>query len=159
MKDDERYMRLALEQAQISFQKGEVPVGALLVDSDGYIISRARNMPIQLNDPTAHAEILTIREAALTVGNYRLTGSSLYVTIEPCPMCAGAIVQARINRLVFGAPDPKGGACGSLYNIVQDPRLNHWVEVTQGVLLEDCRRIIQDFFRSKRAQGEVPKRS
>ena len=150
-------MRLALQQAEKADMRGEVPVGAVLTDNKGNIISMTGNGPISLNDPTAHAEILVIREGARLLRNYRLTGSTLYVTVEPCSMCAGAIVHARIKRLVFGVNDPKSGACGSLYNIVQDPRLNHQVEVTQGVLLKDCKKIIQKFFKKKRIKGEVPK--
>jgi len=144
------YMRIALEEARMAADSGEVPIGAVLVDPRGEILASARNSPVGNCDPTAHAEILAIRAAARKTGNYRLTDATLYVTIEPCPMCAGAIVHARIGRLVYGAPDPKAGSCGSLFNIVQDARLNHRVELTRGVLEEECRDVIQWFFRARR---------
>ncbi len=122
-------------------------------------MGRGRNSPISLNDPTAHAEIMAIRDGASRICNYRLPGTTLYVTIEPCPMCAGAIVHARISCLVFGAKDPKSGACGSLYNLVDDIRLNHHVEIISGILEQEARELIQEFFRRRRKKsGEVPKR-
>ena len=133
---ERKFMERALELARKAFEKEEVPVGAVVVDESGRILGEGFNQPISLLDPTAHAEILALREAAQRLGNYRLTGCTLYVTLEPCPMCAGALVYARIRRLVFGAFDPKSGACGSLFNIVQDPRLNHQLEVSGGVLEE-----------------------
>lgn len=148
--DDTYFMRIAIEEARLAALAGEVPVGAVLVDAAGSVLARAGNAPIRLQDPTAHAEILAIREAARTCGNYRLTGTTLYVTIEPCTMCAGAMVHARIRRLVYGAHDPKSGACGSLYDIVQDTRLNHQLELTRGILEEECRDLIQRFFKSRR---------
>ena len=147
--EDEQFMRMALEEAKKAGQEGEVPVGAVLVSS-GQVIARGRNRPIALCDPTAHAEILTLREGAAKVGNYRLPGCTLYVTIEPCAMCAGALLQARVGRLVFGAEDPRAGGVRSLYTLLEDKRLNHRVEVTSGVLLQECREILRGFFRERR---------
>jgi tRNA(adenine34) deaminase len=144
------FMKIALAEAKNAGQIGEVPVGAILVSENGDILSAAHNQTIKLADPTAHAEILALRKAALEVNNYRLLNTTLYVTVEPCIMCMGAIVHARISRVVFGATDPKWGAAGSLYNFAADDRLNHRVEITTGVCAEDCRRLIQDFFRAKR---------
>jgi len=144
------FMNKAIEEAQKAADRGEVPVGALLVDAENRILAKAHNQPITLSDPTAHAEVLALRNGAELLNNYRLTGTTLYVTIEPCVMCAGALVNARVKRLIYGASDPKGGACGSLMNIVQDKRLNHRVEVVQGVLEDECRAIIQTFFRNRR---------
>jgi tRNA(adenine34) deaminase len=145
---NDKFMELALDEAKKAGQIGEVPVGAILVSENGEILSAAHNQTIKLADPTAHAEILTLRKAALEINNYRLLNTTLYVTVEPCIMCMGAIVHARISRVVFGAPDPKWGAAGSLYNFAADDRLNHRVEITTGVCAEDCRRLMQDFFRS-----------
>ena len=146
----ENFMELALNEAKKAGQIGEVPVGAILVSENGEILSAAHNQTIKLADPTAHAEILTLRKAALEINNYRLLNTTLYVTVEPCIMCMGAIVHARISQVVFGAPDPKWGAAGSLYNFAADDRLNHRVAITAGVCAEDCRRLMQDFFRAKR---------
>jgi tRNA(adenine34) deaminase len=146
---DERWMRIALEEAARAREAGEVPVGAVLVRGET-LIARAHNSPIALHDPTAHAEVLAIRQAAAEAGNYRLTGTTLYVTIEPCLMCAGAVIQARIGRVVFGAADPKSGAAVSLYRLFDDGRLNHAVALTQGVLQEACSEILSGFFREKR---------
>ena len=146
----ENFMELALNEAKKAGQIGEVPVGAILVSENGEILSAAHNQTIKLADPTAHAEILTLRKAALEINNYRLLKTTLYVTVEPCIMCMGAIVHARISQVVFGAPDPKWGAAGSLYNFAADDRLNHRVAITTGVCAEDCRRLMQDFFRTKR---------
>jgi tRNA(adenine34) deaminase len=142
-------MSMALEEAKRAGEEGEVPVGAVLV-CGGRAIARGRNRPIGLTDPTAHAEILVMREGAAKVGNYRLPDSTLYVTIEPCIMCAGAILQARVRRLVYGAEDPKGGAVRSLYFLLEDERLNHRVEVIAGVLLDECREILRQFFQERR---------
>lgn len=147
--DDEAWMRLALEEARLAASSGDVPVGAVIV-RDGAVIGRGRNRREQDNDPTAHAEVMAIRQAAAAVGAWRLTGCTLYVTIEPCPMCAGALVLARIDRLVYGAADPKTGAAGSLWNIVQDRRLNHRLEITAGVLEPECRDLIRSFFQQRR---------
>ncbi len=146
---DDDYMKIALEEAQKAAEKDEVPVGAVVVLS-GSIIGRAHNMPISLHDPSAHAEMLALREAAETIGNYRLTGADLYVTLEPCIMCAGAIIQARLARVIFGARDQKYGAVASLYQVLTDQRLNHQVAVTEGILKEECGEIISRFFREKR---------
>jgi len=147
--DDLRYMREALAYARAAEAAGEVPVGAVLV-RDGEIIGRARNRPIGANDPTAHAEILALREAAAATGNYRLTGTTLYVTLEPCPMCAGALVHARVARLVYGAADPRAGAAGSVFDLVRSVALNHRMEVCAGVLADESRELLQGFFRARR---------
>jgi tRNA(adenine34) deaminase len=147
--EDTRFMRIALEEAGMAGEEGEVPIGAVLV-LGGEVIGRGRNRPIALADPSAHAEILALREGAARVKNYRLPGSTLYVTLEPCVMCTGAILQARVGRLVFGAEDPKGGAVSSLYSLLEDPRFNHRVEVTPGVLREECRELLQRFFQERR---------
>jgi len=146
---DERFMKLALEEARMALAEGEVPVGAVLV-AEGEVIARAHNLPISLHDPTAHAEILALREAALRKQNYRLPNSMLYVTVEPCPMCAGAMILARVGRLIFGTADPKSGACGSVYAVVPRPGKHPGVTVVSGVLEDECREIIQGFFRAKR---------
>jgi tRNA(adenine34) deaminase len=146
---DEKWMRIALAEAGLAREAGEVPVGALIV-RDGVLLASAHNSPISIQDPSAHAEILAIRAAAAIVGNYRLPGTTLYVTLEPCLMCAGAIIQARIERLVFGAADPKGGAAVSLWRLFEDRRLNHVVAVTEGILREACAEILSGFFREKR---------
>lgn len=143
------YMRLALYEAQQAGALGEIPVGAVAV-KDGQIVGSSGNRRESANDPTAHAEILAIQEAARKLGAWRLTGVTLYVTLEPCAMCAGALVLARIERLVFGAKDAKAGAVGSLMNLVQDGRLNHQVEVVEGVLAPECSGLLKDFFRQLR---------
>jgi tRNA(adenine34) deaminase len=149
---DEQFMGEALYQARLSLDAGEVPVGAVLVIEDGKMVAHAHNFPISLQDPTAHAEILALRQAAEILGNYRLPGTTLYVTIEPCLMCTGALIYARIKRLVFGAADPKAGACVSLYRIPEDPRLNHRLEVTGGVREAECRALMQKFFQGRRGK-------
>jgi tRNA(adenine34) deaminase len=146
---DYEIMELAIEEALQASREGEVPVGAVLV-SDGQVVARSHNRSLSLHDPTAHAEILVLREGAAQVGNYRLNGYELFVTIEPCPMCAGAIVHSRISRLIFGARDEKGGAVESLYRLLHDPRLNHQVQVTEGILSERCQEIMQSFFNARR---------
>jgi len=143
-------MELALIEAKKAGQMGEVPIGAILVDSDGEILSATHNRTISLADPTAHAEILALREAAAKINNYRLLNTTLYVTVEPCIMCMGAIVHARISKVVFGAGDPKWGAAGSLYHFAEDERLNHRVAITKGVCEQECRNLMQEFFRAKR---------
>ncbi len=149
MATDEYYMKLALEQAEAAAAAGEVPIGAVLV-CENRLLAVDRNRREELNDATAHAEILVIREGGRLLGGWRLGGCTLYVTLEPCPMCAGAMVQARVGRLVFGAADPKGGAAGTLFDIVRDSRLNHRLEVTPGVLEEQCASVLQQFFRRRR---------
>lgn len=143
------YMKLALEEAAKAARQGEVPIGAVLV-KEGVIVAADHNRREQLGDATAHAELLVIREAGRLLDGWRLSGTTLYVTLEPCPMCAGALVQARVDRLVYGAADPKGGAAGTLYNIVHDERLNHRLSVTAGMLENECASLLQDFFRSRR---------
>lgn len=145
-------MELALVQAKLSAGKGEVPVGAVLVEGDR-LLAASGNRPIGDCDPTAHAEILTIREAALACNNYRLPGTTLYVTIEPCIMCMGAIIQARIERLVFGAHDPKAGAVESCYRIGNDALLNHTLSVEGGILAKECGNILKEFFRQRRRKS------
>jgi tRNA(adenine34) deaminase len=146
----ENFMMLALKEAKKAGQIGEVPVGAVLVAETGEVLSATHNQTIKLADPTAHAEILVLREAAFNLNNYRLLNTSLYVTIEPCIMCMGAIVHARVARVICGANDLKWGAAGSLYNFAEDDRLNHRVEIIKGVCEENCRKLMQDFFRAKR---------
>lgn len=144
-------MQLALAEARASAEAGEVPIGAVLTDGDT-ILARSGNRTIRDNDPTAHAEIVVIREGSRLLGNYRLAGTSLYVTLEPCSMCAGAIVQARIPRVVYAADDPKGGAFRSCFEILTSPRLNHSVDVTSGVLAEESASLLQSFFASRRSR-------
>lgn len=144
------YMKRALELAEDSRKKGDIPVGALVVDKSGKIVSEAHNERELQKDPTAHAEILAIRQAAQNLGNWRLTGCTLVVTLEPCVMCAGALSLSRIDRIVFGAFDAKAGATGSLYKIHDDVRLNHRMEIEGGVLEKECRETLVEFFRSKR---------
>ncbi len=146
---DEAFMREALDLARFAATRGEVPVGAVVV-RDGEIIGCGSNAPISSRDPTAHAEITALRAAALAMENYRLGGCTLYVTLEPCAMCAGAIMHARIVRLVFGAADPKTGACGSIVNLFAEPRLNHHADVTAGVLAAESARLLSDFFAARR---------
>jgi len=147
---DERWMREAIEAARAAAELGEVPVGACMVDADGNLLSTASNRPITNNDPTAHAEMLALREAAARVKNYRLTGVTVYSTIEPCVMCAGALVNARVARLVFGAHDERFGAVESRFRICDSEMLNHRIEIVPGVLADECRELMQEFFRSRR---------
>ena len=144
-------MRAALREAEKGAVAGEIPVGAVVISPEGKILARAHNRSVTANDPTAHAEILALRGAARKAGNYRLTGCSLVVTLEPCPMCAGALIAARVARLIFGAPDPRAGACGTLYNLCSDPRLNHELPVTRGVLEEEAAQLLREFFAVRRA--------
>ena len=147
--NDERFIRLAIEEAKAAYAAGEVPVGAVITRGDD-ILARAHNSSILMNDPSAHAEIVAIRRAGDKIGNYRLAGTTLYVTLEPCIMCAGAIIQARISRVVFGTDDPQNGGVISLYGILDDKRLNHSVEITCGILKDECAGILGRFFREKR---------
>lgn len=140
----------ALAEAKLAFAGGEVPVGAVLAREDGKIIASAHNQPVGTNDPTAHAEILVLRKAGQVLKNYRLTGSILVTTIEPCAMCMGAAVHARVGKLIYGAPDPKAGAAGSLYNLGEDHRLNHRIQILSGIREEECRTVVQKFFRGRR---------
>jgi tRNA(adenine34) deaminase len=147
--EDARYVDLALVEARRAADAGEVPIGAVVV-LDGRVIARAHNAPITLRDPTAHAEVLALRAAARETGNYRLERTIVYTTVEPCLMCCGALVHARVARLVYGAADPKAGAAASLYRILDDGRLNHRVEVTAGVRSEECAALLTEFFRARR---------
>lgn len=149
----DRWMRLALDQARQAFDEGEVPVGAVIVH-DGHVIAEGHNQREALQDPTAHAEMIAITQAAQSLGSWRLLDCTLYVTLEPCPMCAGAIVQARIPTVVYGTTDPKGGACHTLYQITSDARLNHEATVLGGVLREECKSILQEFFALQRSLGK-----
>jgi len=149
--DDAAWMALALEQAALAAAAGEVPVGALVI-KDGEVLGRGHNRNLLDDDPTAHAEIVALRQAAARLGNHRLTGCTMVATIEPCAMCAGALIHARIARLVYGAGDPKAGAAGSVLQVINHPGLNHRMEVTAGVLAEKCSAVLQDFFRQKRQQ-------
>jgi tRNA(adenine34) deaminase len=143
-------MEEAILEAKRAAAKGEVPVGAVLVSGEGRVLAKAHNQTIALSDPTAHAEVLALRSAGATLGNYRLVNTILYVTVEPCVMCMGALLHARIAKLVFGAKDPKWGAAGSLYDLSSDPRLNHKMDVQGGILEKACRELIQAFFKEKR---------
>jgi tRNA(adenine34) deaminase len=146
---DERWMQHALRLARRAADLGEVPVGAVLVNGDE-VVAEGWNQPIASNDPSAHAEMIALRQAAAALRNYRLGGLTLYVTLEPCVMCAGAIVHARLARLVFGALDPRAGAVNSVYDVIAKPRLNHTVEWTGGVLADECGAVLQEFFRARR---------
>ena len=146
---DQQYMRMAIEQAQLAAQAGEVPVGAVLV-RDGKVIAKAFNQPIANHDPSAHAEILALREAALTEENYRIPGSTLYVTLEPCAMCSGALLHARIDRVVYGAPDPRTGAAGSVLDLFSSKQINHQTSVQGGIMSEECGQLLRDFFKGRR---------
>jgi tRNA(adenine34) deaminase len=148
---DTKFMQAALALAQQAALNGEVPVGAIVV-KDGKIIGRGMNSPISQHDPSAHAEILAIRDAAKNIGNYRLVDCELYVTLEPCAMCAGAIQHARISRLIYGASDYKTGACGSVINLMAETKLNHHTEVSKDVLAEECGLLLSTFFKNRRAQ-------
>ena len=149
MDKDLRFMRIALEEARAAAALGEVPVGAVLVQGEK-VLARSGNRTIRDCDPTAHAEMIVLREASRAIGNYRLAGVTLYVTIEPCSMCAGAMIQARVPRLVYGCDDPKGGAVRSCFAILSHPHVNHRVEVTSGVLATECAAILQSFFAERR---------
>ena len=146
---DTEYMQIALDLAHQAALNGEVPVGAIIV-KNGVIIGRGSNAPIGLHDPTAHAEIIAMRQAAQHLGNYRLINCTLYVTLEPCAMCSGAMQHARIKKLVYGARDPKTGACGSVINLMAEPKLNHHCEVVGGILAEKCGAVLSEFFKQRR---------
>jgi len=149
--EDSRYMAEAIKEAMAALEVDEIPVGAVIV-YESKIVGRAHNQRHLLKDPTAHAEMIALTQAAEFAGDWRLTGCTMYVTLEPCPMCAGALVNARLDRLVFGSTDPKAGACGSLYNIVEDNRLNHRMAVVGDFMAEPCRMLLQEFFSSKRVK-------
>jgi len=150
---DRMFMRQALSQAHNAWALGEVPVGALVV-LEGQVIATGFNQPIGSQDPTAHAEVMALRAAANILGNYRLPGCELYVTLEPCAMCVGAMMHARIARVVFGAPDPKTGACGSVLNLFEQEKLNHHTSVTGGVMADECGAVLREFFAERRAGGQ-----
>jgi len=150
---DEQYMRIAIDQAKIAEENGDVPIGAVIVHNNT-IIAKAYNQREQLQDPTAHAEINALTQAAAALENWHLNDCTIYVTLEPCCMCAGALVLSRIDRLVYGCDDPKTGAVKSLYNIVQDKRLNHQVDVIRGVLADECSALLQDFFARRRNENK-----
>lgn len=172
--EDERYMRIALEEAHLAAEEGEVPIGAAVIlrgpaawdvrtpyEREGYepcVIARAHNRRELDGDPSAHAEFLAMREAAALLGRWRLVGCTVYVTVEPCLMCAGLMVNSRIDRCVYGAPDPKGGALGTLYDVSHDPRLNHEFDVTAGVLADDCAAVLRTFFRMRRLAARAARR-
>jgi tRNA(adenine34) deaminase len=151
---DEQYMQKAIDQAYIAEENGDVPIGCVIVH-ENRVIAKAYNQREQLNDPTAHAEIIALTQASEFIGNWRLHGCTIYVTLEPCPMCAGALVLGRLDRLVYGTNDPKNGAVKSLYNIVQDERLNHRLNVTSGVLEDECKKQLQDFFQRRRVEKSL----
>ncbi|WP_209810578.1 tRNA adenosine(34) deaminase TadA [Ammoniphilus resinae] len=154
--DDRYFMQKALEQAEKAKEKGEVPIGAVIV-RDGEIIGSGHNLRETTKDPTSHAEMIAIREASEHLGGWRLIGSTLYVTLEPCPMCAGAIVQSRIERVVFGVGDPKAGCAGTLMNLLEEQRFNHQAEVVEGVMAEECSEILKQFFRELRERRKREK--
>jgi tRNA(adenine34) deaminase len=147
--NDREAMDAALAEARLASESGEVPIGAVVV-RDGAILARAQNRVLRDVDPTAHAEIVALREAAAALGNYRLAGCTIYVTLEPCAMCAGAMIHARLDRLVFAAPDPKAGACGSVLAVLNHPQLNHQMEVAQGIAAEESGELLRNFFRERR---------
>ena len=157
------FMGLAIEEAARAYELGEVPVGAVLVGPSGELLARGHNSPIRSADPTAHAEVLVLRRAALDAGNYRLPGTGLYVTLEPCAMCIGAMLHARVETLVFGTPDPKTGAAGSVVDLTSVPAFNHYIEIVGGVRADECADLLRRFFRERRREwksgegGEVPK--
>jgi len=148
-KNHEYFMHIALDQAKKAFTQGEVPIGAVVV-LNGKVIAKGKNSPITKHDPTAHAEIIALKKAGAKLKNYRLNDAVLYATIEPCPMCAGACVWARVSQIVYGASDVKAGACGTLMNVAANKKLNHRIKVTGGVLAKECAQLMQDFFKSKR---------
>ncbi len=154
MKDDEKFMRLAIEQALMAGRLGEVPIGAVITDSSDKVISSAYNLRETTNDPTAHAEVVAIKKASQNINSWRLERCTLYVTLEPCVMCIGAIVLSRISRLVFGARDPKAGAVLSLYKIGTDNKLNHSIDYREGVCAEDCSRLLKEFFAALRVRHD-----
>src|SRR6185437_2025535 len=149
MRSPEELMQAALAEARLAAESGEVPIGAIIIH-DNAIVARGQNRVLRDNDPTAHAEIAAMRAAAVALGNYRLTGCTLYVTLEPCAMCAGAMIHARLDRLVFAAPDPKAGACGSVLSVINHPRLNHKMWVEQGTGAEESAELLRSFFRERR---------
>lgn len=155
---DEYFMRMALEEARAAYELGEVPIGAVIVDREGNPVSRGHNMRETWKDATAHAEMIALREACRKLNRWRLTGLTLYVTIEPCPMCAGALIMSRMERVVYGSTDSKAGAAESLFNLLENPALNHQAKVTAGVLQEECSAIMKKFFMERREQRKKESR-
>lgn len=154
--DDKKYMQLALEEARKAAELGEIPIGAVLVDNaSGEVIAAAHNMRESWQDATAHAEVLVIRAACAKLRRWRLSGCTLYVTVEPCPMCSGAIVNGRVDRVVYGCPDAKAGGAESIFNIITNPNLNHCAEVVSGVCEEDCAQVMKDFFKRRREENKA----
>ncbi|WP_365364124.1 tRNA adenosine(34) deaminase TadA [uncultured Phascolarctobacterium sp.] len=153
---DEEYMQLALQEARAAAELGEIPIGAVLV-VDGVVVARAHNMRETWNDATAHAEVIVIQEACKKLGRWRLSNSALYVTVEPCPMCSGAIVNSRIDRVVYGCPDAKAGGAESIFNIISNPNLNHTAKVSSGVCEAECAQVMKDFFKRRRAENKLAK--
>lgn len=149
-KDDNFYMELALEEAYKAYQIGEVPVGAVLVNEDGEVVGRGYNRTIIDNDPTSHAEVVALRNAGIAMNNYRLVNLDLYVTLEPCMMCCGAIIHARLRKVIFGAYDKKTGACGSVFDLITDPKHNHKVTCLSGILEQECSSLLSEFFKNRR---------
>jgi tRNA(adenine34) deaminase len=154
--NDDDLMQRAITEARAAEAAGEVPVGAILINAEGEVIARGNNRVLRDSDPTAHAEIVTLRAAGVALSNYRLLGCTLYVTLEPCAMCAGAILHARLARLVYAAPDPKAGACGSVLSVMNHPALNHRTEVTSGVQAAECSEMLTSFFRARRNPSQTP---
>lgn len=158
MIDDSKYMQLALAEARKAAELGEIPIGAVLVDAAGEVIAAAHNMRETWNDATAHAEIIVIREACARLKRWRLSGCTLYVTVEPCPMCSGAIVNSRVDRVVYGCPDSKAGGAESIFNIITNPNLNHCAEVVSGVCEEECAAVMKAFFKRRREENKARKK-
>ena len=159
MMDDKYYMSLALKQARKAAELGEIPIGAVLVDAEGDVVAAAHNMRETWQDGTAHAEIIVIQTACKKLGRWRLSGCTLYVTVEPCPMCSGAIVNSRVDRVVYGCPDVKAGGAESIFNIITNPNLNHSSCVTSGVCEEDCAQVMKDFFKRRRQENKAKKQA
>lgn len=157
--DDKKYMELALAEARQAAELGEIPIGAVLVDELGQVIAAAHNMRETWQDGTAHAEVIAIQAACKKLGRWRLSGCTLYVTVEPCPMCSGAIVNSRVDRVVYGCPDVKAGGAESIFNIITNPNLNHCANVTSGVCEEECAQVMKDFFKRRRMENKARKQA
>lgn len=157
--DDKKYMELALAEARQAAELGEIPIGAVLVDESGQVVAAAHNMRETWQDGTAHAEVIVIQAACKKLGRWRLSGCTLYVTVEPCPMCSGAIVNSRVDRVVYGCPDVKAGGAESIFNIITNPNLNHCANVTSGVCEEECAQVMKDFFRRRRMENKARKQT
>lgn len=157
--DDKKYMELALAEARQAAELGEIPIGAVLVDESGQVVAAAHNMRETWQDGTAHAEVIVIQDACKKLGRWRLSGCTLYVTVEPCPMCSGAIVNSRVDRVVYGCPDVKAGGAESIFNIITNPNLNHCANVTSGVCEEECAQVMKDFFKRRRMENKARKQT